>query len=132
MQQKAVVKQIFPDNQALVEIKCADLCATCGLCMKLSSFSKENKMVSAINNVGAKVGDEVEINIPDSQILKSSFILFLFPVGALFAGYFLGSLISRGWGIALAFLSLSFSFYFIKLYDKRFKSQITIIRRDEM
>ncbi len=126
---KAIVRQINANNCAQVEIKCADLCATCGLCAKLSSFSKENKNVSAINNIGARVGDVVEINIPDSQILKSSLILFLLPVGAFFAGYFVGAMVSKGWGLIMALLFLAFSFILIKLYDNSFKSRIIIIRR---
>ncbi len=52
-------------------------------------------LVEVSNDLQAKVGDLVEISIPEGTVLKLSVFVYLFPVIALIIGAFLGEFIAN-------------------------------------
>jgi sigma-E factor negative regulatory protein RseC len=77
---------------AIVKTKRGAMCDGChsgGFCKALVGGS--DMEVAAINEVGAKVGDEVRVTIPSKTFLKASFLVYMVPVTALILGALLGS-----------------------------------------
>ena len=105
-----------------VVLKTKAACGGCNACHK----KDDNLMwVEVINEIGAKVGDRVEIEIVDREIVKNYFIIYLVPVFALMLGYLLGSSALRlfglenfaeAFGVVMAFVFTALSFVFIKYY----------------
>jgi sigma-E factor negative regulatory protein RseC len=74
-------------------------CAGCKACSSLSSAGGEMLLVDVIDRVGASVGDEVEIEIPERLRVQAALAIYVAPLIALFAGYLAGFLLaSRGDG----------------------------------
>lgn len=75
------------ENIATVVSKRSSACASChncqakGMCHAELVFGNqtENVEVSAINRIGAKVGDTVELESSTSKVLLLSFFTFIFP-----------------------------------------------------
>ena len=69
---------------------CAD-CASKGSCHALSGAP--NAVVSARNEAGARVGDLVEVCLPEAALLGASALLYLVPVLGLVLGAVVGDLL---------------------------------------
>ncbi|MBF0423615.1 MAG: SoxR reducing system RseC family protein [Magnetococcales bacterium] len=69
------------------------------MCHPLHGGGNREVHVRAENRIGAKVGDLVVLELSDSQFLRSSFMVYIVPVLALF---FFGFL-SKNLGLALGF-----------------------------
>ena len=102
-------------------------------------------IVEVNNDVHAKVGDQVELSVPEGTVIKLSLIVYLFPIIALLIGAFLGSaigaslhvnssliaVIGGGLGVIIVFIAL-------KKYEKnerfrgRYQTRMTrvMIRAD--
>ncbi len=85
--------------------------------------------IEAVNEVGARRDDVVEIEIPSGEIIKGSIVVFLIPIFFLVAGYLLGAYSMRllGWGmweegmgIVLGILAMFLSYFAIRWYDRNF------------
>ena len=63
-------------------------CASKGSCSTLGSGREME--VQAVNTAGAQAGDRVLINFRTASLLKLSFLLYIFPILAMFAGALLG------------------------------------------
>jgi len=63
-------------------------CASKGSCSTLDSGREME--VQAVNTAGAQVGDRVVISFETASLFKLTFLLYIFPVLALFAGALLG------------------------------------------
>ena len=90
-------------------------CSSCGTC----NAQREDTEVEAINEVGARIGDRILIDIKTSAFLKATFLLYIFPIIGLTAGAMLGvhlaeqygydpSACSAAFGFAAFFLSVAF------------------------
>ncbi len=97
-------------------------CAGCTAC---KSFGEGRFEIVAANSLGARPGDNVEVEINPKQVVKYSAIVFLLPVLALIIGYFLGSswLTILGWsqeaaGIIGSLGMMLLSFLGIAAYDR--------------
>jgi sigma-E factor negative regulatory protein RseC len=104
-----------------VQMSRGERCEGCNACHTIGSNLME---VEAQNELGAKVGDVVEIYVEPAQLLSHSFILFIFPILMMIAGYFVVSYIGKGrgasgegYGILGAFSFLLLSLLVVKLYD---------------
>ena len=62
-------------------------CASKGSCMSKSSGEM---IIRAVNQVGARVGDQVVISVATSAFLKVTFLLYVFPILGLMAGAMIG------------------------------------------
>ena len=76
------------NGNAVVSIKRNSACSSCGACELGSNHSQMELTLK--NTVNAKPGDTVEIELPASQFLKASTILYLVPLIALILGIAIG------------------------------------------
>ncbi|OGC09276.1 hypothetical protein A2V82_15445 [candidate division KSB1 bacterium RBG_16_48_16] len=104
-----------------VQMSGGERCKGCNACHAVGSNLME---VEAHNGLGAKVGDVVEIYVEPARLVGHSFILFIFPILMMIAGYFImgymtggSSTSGEGYGILGAFAFLFLSLLMIKLYD---------------
>ena len=65
-----------------------ETCASKGSCSTLGSGRQME--VQAVNTAGAQVGDRVVIRFESASLFKLTFLLYIFPILALFAGALLG------------------------------------------
>ncbi|MEW5804177.1 MAG: SoxR reducing system RseC family protein [bacterium] len=87
MNENGVIVAVF-GSTAHVEMVRSPACRTCGLC---TSSLDEKKMVVEVKTVpGAKVGDQVVIEIKPGTVISSAIILYLIPLAGLFFGAVLG------------------------------------------
>ncbi len=101
-------------------------------------------VMTAENNIGAKVGDEVEIDLENMNFMTAMLIVYGFPLAALVIGIFGGyygllalgfsDSMSQGLGSVIGILALAASYVVIKSKDdaikkmKRFKPVIVGIK----
>lgn len=71
-------------------------CSNCGSCSGDASL-----MMDAVNAIGAKTGEMVVIQLDDSNIVKSAFIVYMLPVIATVIGWGLGFLVSKVSGFSV-------------------------------
>ncbi|MFH1710417.1 MAG: SoxR reducing system RseC family protein [bacterium] len=103
---------------AEVEIRSTSACAKCGIC----HFNQAGTLsMEAENDIGASVGNIVEINIPEGQVILSSFLIFIFPILVFFTGYIIK-------GIMLGAVCLILYLIFLYFYDKKTKTIPKITR----
>jgi sigma-E factor negative regulatory protein RseC len=87
MIENGVVNKIEKELAWVTMVK-GEQCAGCTAC---KAFGEGSVEIVALNEPGAKPGDNVEIEINPKQVVKYSTIVFLLPVVSLIIGYFLGS-----------------------------------------
>lgn len=130
------------DNQATILFVRGTACGECGKCQV--GKDKLEMVMTADNDVGAQVGDEVEIELENMNFMTAVTIAYGFPLLALAAGIFggyYGSLalgiednIAQGIGAVLGIASLAVSYIVIKFKDesiskmKKFKPVIIGIK----
>jgi sigma-E factor negative regulatory protein RseC len=64
-----------------------------------SDSQGKEREVEAVNLVGAKVGDRIQISIDDGALLKATFLLYVFPVICMLIGGLAGNKFGTGMGI---------------------------------
>ena len=115
MEEEAVVLEV-KDKKAKIEIKRSKSCRGCGLC----SLNPSGMMVTEVEDpIGVKVGDRVQVEIPDKDFLKAVFILYLVPVIGLITGALIGSKFNPRMSIFGGFIGLALSFVFVHYYDRK-------------
>jgi len=101
-----------------VEVKESSACAKCGIC----HFSKTGTLIlDAKNEIGASVGDTVEVEVPEGSVVFSSLLIFIFPIIAFFIGYLIK-------GIVPGAVCLAVYLIFLYFYDKKAKTIPKITR----
>jgi positive regulator of sigma E activity len=53
----------------------------------------------ALDRLGARVGDEVEVEIPEGADMRAGIVVYVLPVAALLGGYLLGNLAGAATGL---------------------------------
>ncbi len=73
------------------------------------------------NNIGAKIGDRVEVFIPDGMISKLSFAVFVLPIMTFLIGYFFAWFFSRSEILSAISGTITFvlTFYALFIYEKK-------------
>lgn len=118
MKESGKVTRIIGPGLAEVEIKASSACAKCGIC----HFDQGGTLsMEAKNDIGASVSDAVEMDIPEGSVVLSSFLIFIFPLIAFFAGF-----IFKGGAAGAACLALYLIFLYF--YDKKTKTIPKITR----
>ncbi len=79
------------NQKALVRIQQGSACASCGSRDSCDISSGKNMTIEVSNDLKAKIGDLVQISLPESSLLKLSFLVYLLPVIALVAGACVGA-----------------------------------------
>ncbi len=108
---------------ARVRIERTPSCEGCITCL----FPRDREMTTdAIDRLGVSPGDIVRVSTQDVTPLTASLVLFGLPLGLLFAGYAVGSVVARaagapflaqGFGIGGAALFLAGSFLLISIVN---------------
>jgi len=121
MKETGRIRRILKEDIAEVEFKSSSACSKCGKC---SLGVSGDVFIEAVNKIGAKKGDKVEVEI--SSVVSSSFIVYILPVIFIVLGYFIGVQVHPLWGlkismeslgIVFALIFLFISFVLLKLYD---------------
>ncbi len=107
---------------AQVEMERTSACARCGICLQSSG---DKSILYVKDSLGARPGDEVLVSVESKEILKAAFLIYLFPLVGLIAGYFLGRTVlgTETTGIIFAGLGFLGALFFLYQYDKRLKAQ---------
>lgn len=133
------------DELATVLIMRSTACGECGVCQV--GRDKLEMIMTADNSVGAKVGDEVEVDMENVNFLTVMLIAYGFPLLALilgiFGGYYgmvalgLGEMAAQIFGAFFGLAALAASYVVIKFKEesikkiKKFKPIIVGIRTKE-
>jgi sigma-E factor negative regulatory protein RseC len=127
MKEKAkVIKK--EDGQSLVQIIRVSACSHCDeKCMLAEDSHDMEEMEVLVNDpIGAEVGSMVELEMGTKPILFSAFVVYLVPLIAIIAGYFVGSswlsiFINNGEiaGIIGSISSFFLSFLILRAFDKK-------------
>lgn len=135
MTQIATVTKIF-DNMAEIEVSRKAMCdgchkTSCGQGCPMSGIFSSGKSMSAIaeNKVDAKVGDTVEIETSDKEVLTTAVIVFLIPIICGFVFFSVASLfnLSSHFVAAVAVMGFIIPFPFFKLVEVKSKKKGTKI-----
>lgn len=125
MEERGIVIEKSP-GRAQVRIERSESCEGCHGCL----YSETGKFMVAdvIDRIGVSVGDVVRIASEGPSPLGAAALLFLFPLGMLFAGYAAGAALapalglagsSQGVGIGGAALLFAGSFGLLALVTRR-------------
>lgn len=130
------------DDQATVIIQRGTACGQCGACQV--GRERLEMIMTADNNAGAQVGDEVEIDLENVNFLTAVALAYGFPLLALIIGIVGGyySMLALGlsdksaqvFGFLIGIAALAFSYAVIKYKEesiskiKKFKPVIVGIR----
>lgn len=115
--------------------------SACGKCKACGMLSTQNEIVVEVpNDIGARVGEYVEVSIVMRKAIKASAIAYLFPLVMLFVGMLFGWLLTDVWHIfanrdsLMAICALIFavsSFFLLKiaspLYNKTVRRVYTMV-----
>lgn len=119
MRENGRIIRLLDNNLAEVEFEATSACAKCKGC-KVSEVGR--MVLQATNQIGAKVGDPVLVEIPEAESIRATLLVFIFPVIGLVAGYFTGIRIfpdSEVMGIIGSITFLSITFLLLNIYDKK-------------
>lgn len=120
-------------GMAKVRVKMHSDCSNCGLCEGGNAVYYE-----AINQVNAKCGKSVIMEIEKQSVLKIAFIIFVLPLLVIAAGSALGICVAEYlhrsvllFAIILSLITLVPTFEFIKKYDAKLqrKSEFPVITK---
>jgi positive regulator of sigma E activity len=118
MKEIGMVSKVLNELNAEVEIKESPACVKCGMCMFKSTG---NIKLEVTNPVGAKAGDQVEIDLPEAKVILSSMLIFILPLIVFFVGYLIK-------GPVLAAVMLAGYLVWLYYYDKKSKAIPRITR----
>ena len=98
---------------AWVTTKKTSACKSCGARSACNAVGGGKEMeVEAINDAGAKVGQQVVLSFETSPLLRATFLLYVFPILILLAGALLGDKIALRFGFDASTLSAITGFFF--------------------
>jgi sigma-E factor negative regulatory protein RseC len=106
MTQYAIVKKMPAVGKAEVEVMRGTACGDCGSCEVCKYTSKIR--VEAVNNVGAEIGDNVEIETKSSSIIGAAFLVYIVPFILFFVGYAIAAKLHMAEGASII---MSFAFF---------------------
>lgn len=137
MRQRAKVIEIH-GPYATVEVRRSTMCEGCeksggcgGHCAITGIVGDSRPMTArALNPIGAKVGDAVEVESAERVVLGSAALVFLVPLAVCALFFFLGSRLfgSEGAGVLTAAAGFVLAFAGIGLFDRRLSKRAPAIR----
>lgn len=92
MKEFGIVKKIISKNVVEVQMQRGSGCGQCTACEAMSDGTFN---IFAKNEIGAQLGQRVEIVVSSSEALKISALVYILPVIFLFVGYILGFFLSK-------------------------------------
>ncbi|AOT72833.1 SoxR reducing system RseC family protein [Geosporobacter ferrireducens] len=129
MHQVGKVLEILKGNKAGILMNKHAACGDCGACQ----HGKENMSltITAINEVGAEVGDMVEVNMETQDVLGAAFIIYVIPLFFMIIGVVGGNFLLNKIGFignievysaVIGFILMTLSFITIRMFEKKFKA----------
>lgn len=96
-----VIKISEPTAQtAWIKTVQSSACKSCSARHSCSQDSEgKEREVEALNMVGARVGDRIQISIDDGALLKATFLLYVFPIICMLIGGLAGHRLGTSMGI---------------------------------
>ena len=85
MNQQGYIIEIVDEKTARLKMQRHSACTSCGKCQTLSSETKEI-LVEVDNTIGAKIGDHVEVNMDNMNVLKATALAYIVPLVFLMLG----------------------------------------------
>lgn len=85
MNQQGFIVEIVDDRTAKMRMQRHSACSSCGKCAKLSSDTQD-LVVEVDNQIGAKVGDHVEVSMETVKVMKATMLAYVLPLIFLIAG----------------------------------------------
>lgn len=129
MNQKGFIIEIVDNKTAKMVMQRHSACASCGKCAKLSSETQD-LVVEVDNQVGAKVGDHVEVSMESVNVLKATMLAYLFPLVGLLLGttitYYVLTAIKYSGQIELisgivGLVCTALIYLYLRMNDKKFR-----------
>ncbi len=84
--------------------------SACESCSSRNSCNPDSsgreREVEAINAVGAKVGDQIQLSMDTSSLLKAAFLLYIFPIICMLIGGLLGQAIGTWFNTQVSLVSV--------------------------
>ncbi len=87
--EEGIVERILK-QKAVVRIQQSSKCATCDSRDSCDVSSDKKILIEVANDLQAKIGDLVEISMPENSLLQLSMLVYLLPIIALIAGALVG------------------------------------------
>lgn len=84
------------DKNAQVKIERKSACGSCKGC-RMGSSEEMSITIEVSNEIGANIGDIVEVDMETINILLAAFIMYGIPLIALLTGVFVSYLVSQIW-----------------------------------
>ena len=109
------------DGMAKVRAVRGSSCGGCASRSMCKPSEVSDVIIEAKNDVGAHVGERVEIVVGAKTFLKASFISYMLPLITFFAGAFIGKYIAGSdvWAAIAGMFTMLFCFYCVWLYNKK-------------
>ncbi len=115
------------EDKAVVNLSAGGYCDKCRICL---FDDKGQRTLRADNKMGAKIGDRVEVFIPDGMISRSSFLIFILPIITFLIGYSFAWFFSHSDVLSVISGAVTFvlTFYALFIYEKK----LSQIKRDTL
>lgn len=114
-------------NHAEVVVERSEMCNKCGACTVLSSGQMQ---ASALNEVGARIGERVAIELGEGSVLKAAALVYVVPLIAFIAAYLLGAALAGALGasadavgIPAGIAGLIVAFLVLSRYDRSLRER---------
>lgn len=124
MKEQGILTRVISGKLVEVAFSKSSACAGCDACREMG----QNMVgVEALNEIGAKLQEIVEVEIPTGEVIKGSLVVYLLPVFFMIGGYLIGAAVARlagfeeraeMFGIPLSLIFLMISFFVVRWYDK--------------
>lgn len=85
MNQQGFIVEIVDNKTAKMRMQRHSACSSCGKCAKLSSETQD-LLVEVDNQIGAKVGDHVEVSMESMKVMKATMLAYMLPLVFLMIG----------------------------------------------
>lgn len=125
-QQEGIVLEVIGNYMAKVKTSRHNDCENCGACPGNSAL-----VLEARNDIGAKPGQRVAIEIREINMLKAAFIVYMLPLIMIFIGVMAGGVFAEGFGyqllgfqVAGGIIAFTLSVVYIKFFDSAARSDI--------
>ena len=120
MTQFAIIKKLTAPDKAEVEVlrgtACGDDCSSCEVCHYASKIR-----VEARNDVGAQLGDRVEIEARTSRVLGAAVLVYVVPFVLFFIGYAVAAALnfSEGLSMVMSFAAFAVGMVIVVIVGRR-------------
>lgn len=107
-------------ERARVRVTPAHACSRCGGCL-LHAQEEGSTVIEAVDRLGSRPGDLVELEMPGCDLLKAAAVLYLVPLALAALGYLAGRWVVEGnaelGGLVGGLLSFVLSFRLLRRFD---------------